>query len=107
MPKDREHRHAPSMKNMGVTDIFSSLRTPGVVTGAGRQKLGAYTNLGCFWGVGIPATVLLAFTFNLGVGFHLPPAPAPAPAPSVAGGVCAWCSLSAPPLYLLCTCQRI
>lgn len=36
----------------------------GVVTGAGHQKQGAWTTLS-FWGVGLPSTLLLAFTAGL------------------------------------------
>lgn len=39
----------------------------GVVRGAGRQSLGAASNLVSFWVLGIPLSVLLAFHLKLGV----------------------------------------
>lgn len=38
----------------------------GVAVGAGWQSLVAYINLGCYYGVGAPAGILLGFTFGLG-----------------------------------------
>ncbi|KAL3512203.1 hypothetical protein ACH5RR_024920 [Cinchona calisaya] len=38
----------------------------GTVRGCGRQKIGAYINLGSYYIVGIPAAVLLAFVLHLG-----------------------------------------
>lgn len=38
---------------------------PGVLTGCGKQKIGAAVNLGAFYLLGIPMAVLLAFIFHL------------------------------------------
>lgn len=38
----------------------------GVVRGCGRQKIGAYINLGSYYIVGIPCAVLFAFVLNIG-----------------------------------------
>lgn len=38
----------------------------GVAIGAGWQSLVAYINLGCYYVIGLPAGILLGFTFNLG-----------------------------------------
>lgn len=38
----------------------------GVAVGAGWQSLVAYINLGCYYAVGLPAGILLGFTFGLG-----------------------------------------
>ncbi|CAL4924617.1 unnamed protein product [Urochloa decumbens] len=44
----------------------------GVITGCGKQKIGARVNLGAFYLVGIPLGVLLAFVFGLnGMGLWL------------------------------------
>ncbi|RLN43257.1 protein DETOXIFICATION 16-like [Panicum miliaceum] len=44
----------------------------GVITGCGKQKVGARVNLGAFYLVGIPTVVLLAFVFRLnGMGLWL------------------------------------
>jgi MATE family multidrug resistance protein len=37
----------------------------GVLTGCGKQKIGAITNLGAFYLAGIPMAVLLAFVFHM------------------------------------------
>jgi multidrug resistance protein, MATE family len=37
----------------------------GVLTGCGKQKIGAAVNLGAFYLLGIPVAVLLAFVFHL------------------------------------------
>lgn len=38
---------------------------PGVITGCGKQTIGARVNLGAFYLVGIPMGVFLAFVFRL------------------------------------------
>lgn len=38
--------------------------------GSGRQKIGAYINLGSYYLVGIPTAVLLAFVFHIGGKVH-------------------------------------
>jgi Na+-driven multidrug efflux pump len=38
----------------------------GVAVGAGWQSLVAYINLGCYYIVGLPAGILLGFTFGFG-----------------------------------------
>nr|CAB3503999.1 unnamed protein product [Digitaria exilis] len=44
----------------------------GVITGCGKQKIGAHVNLSAFYLVGIPTGVLLAFVFRLnGMGLWL------------------------------------
>ncbi|OEL13665.1 Protein DETOXIFICATION 16 [Dichanthelium oligosanthes] len=44
----------------------------GVITGCGKQKIGARVNLGAFYLVGIPTGVLLAFVFRLnGMGLWI------------------------------------
>ncbi|KAL6903573.1 hypothetical protein ACP4OV_004386 [Aristida adscensionis] len=50
--------------------LHSSLS--GVLTGCGKQKIGAHVNLGAFYLVGIPMAVLLAFLIHMnGVGLWL------------------------------------
>ncbi|KAL3686039.1 hypothetical protein R1sor_004061 [Riccia sorocarpa] len=38
---------------------------PGVAKGCGWQRVGAYCNLGAFYGVGIPVGLMLTFHFHL------------------------------------------
>jgi Na+-driven multidrug efflux pump len=38
---------------------------PGVLTGCGKQKIGAAINLGAFYLVGIPMAAVLAFVFHM------------------------------------------
>lgn len=38
----------------------------GTVRGCGRQKIGAFINLGSYYIVGIPAAVLIAFVLHIG-----------------------------------------
>ncbi|XP_047320678.1 protein DETOXIFICATION 16-like [Impatiens glandulifera] len=45
----------------GVPSILS-----GTVRGCGRQKIGAFVNLGAYYLIGIPCAVLLAFVFHFG-----------------------------------------
>ncbi|KAI5393032.1 protein DETOXIFICATION 33 [Lathyrus oleraceus] len=53
---------------LGVTVLLNSLQPilSGVAVGAGWQSLVAYINLGCYYAVGLPAGILLGFTFGLG-----------------------------------------
>jgi MATE family multidrug resistance protein len=41
------------------------LNFEGVLTGSGKQTIGAVVNLGAFYLLGIPMAVLLAFVFHL------------------------------------------
>ncbi|KAG8091494.1 hypothetical protein GUJ93_ZPchr0012g21508 [Zizania palustris] len=53
-----------------IDGLHSSLS--GVLTGCGKQKIGAAVNLGAFYVVGIPMAVLLAFSLHLnGMGLWL------------------------------------
>ncbi|KAG0517695.1 hypothetical protein BDA96_09G111400 [Sorghum bicolor] len=53
-----------------IDGLHSSLS--GVLTGCGKQKIGAAVNLGAFYLLGIPMSVLLAFIFHLnGMGLWL------------------------------------
>ncbi|XP_066367018.1 protein DETOXIFICATION 16-like isoform X1 [Miscanthus floridulus] len=53
-----------------IDGLHSSLS--GVLTGCGKQKIGAAVNLGAFYLLGIPMAVLLAFIFHLnGMGLWL------------------------------------
>lgn len=45
----------------------------GVAIGAGWQAYVAYVNLGCYYLVGIPLSLLMAFMFNMGVKVHICP----------------------------------
>jgi Na+-driven multidrug efflux pump len=38
----------------------------GVARGCGWQELGAVVNLGAFYGVGVPISLILAFVFHMG-----------------------------------------
>ncbi|RDY04719.1 Protein DETOXIFICATION 33, partial [Mucuna pruriens] len=53
---------------LGVTVLLNSLQPvlSGVAVGAGWQSLVAYINIGCYYVVGLPAGILLGFTFGLG-----------------------------------------
>ncbi|GAB2291334.1 Protein DETOXIFICATION 33 [Dionaea muscipula] len=54
---------------LGFTVLLNSLQPvlSGVAVGAGWQAIVAYINLGCYYVVGLPAGILLGFTFNFGV----------------------------------------
>ncbi|KAK9271079.1 hypothetical protein L1049_026668 [Liquidambar formosana] len=53
---------------LGVTVLLNSLQPvlSGVAVGAGWQSVVAYINIGCYYIVGLPAGILLGFTFDLG-----------------------------------------
>ncbi|CAI9757937.1 unnamed protein product [Fraxinus pennsylvanica] len=53
---------------LGLTVLFNSLQPvlSGVAVGAGWQSLVAWINIGCYYLVGLPAGILLGFTFDLG-----------------------------------------
>ncbi|WJX09372.1 Protein DETOXIFICATION 33 [Trifolium repens] len=53
---------------LGITVLLNSLQPvlSGVAVGAGWQSLVAYINLGCYYIVGLPAGILLGFTFGFG-----------------------------------------
>ncbi|MED6147787.1 hypothetical protein PIB30_046971 [Stylosanthes scabra] len=53
---------------LGVTVLLNSLQPvlSGVAVGAGWQSLVAYINIGCYYVVGLPAGILLGFTFGFG-----------------------------------------
>lgn len=53
---------------LGVTVLLNSLQPvlSGVAVGAGWQSIVAYINIGCYYIVGLPAGILLGFTFGLG-----------------------------------------
>ncbi|XP_022750472.1 protein DETOXIFICATION 33-like [Durio zibethinus] len=54
---------------LGFTVLLNSLQPvlSGVAVGAGWQSLVAYINTGCYYIVGLPAGILLGFTFGSGV----------------------------------------
>ncbi|XWS14626.1 hypothetical protein CRYUN_Cryun35bG0025500 [Craigia yunnanensis] len=54
---------------LGFTVLLNSLQPvlSGVAVGAGWQSLVAYINIGCYYIVGLPAGILLGFTFGFGV----------------------------------------
>ncbi|KAH7848889.1 hypothetical protein Vadar_009761 [Vaccinium darrowii] len=54
---------------LGFTVLLNSLQPvlSGVAIGAGWQWLVAYINIGCYYIVGLPAGILMGFTFDLGV----------------------------------------
>ncbi|KAL5558109.1 hypothetical protein UlMin_034320 [Ulmus minor] len=54
---------------LGITVLLNSLQPvlSGVAIGAGWQSLVAYINIGCYYVVGLPAGILLGFTFGFGV----------------------------------------
>ncbi|XP_027368170.1 protein DETOXIFICATION 33 [Abrus precatorius] len=54
---------------LGVTVVLNSLQPvlSGVAVGAGWQSLVAYINIGCYYVVGLPAGIVLGFTFGFGV----------------------------------------
>ncbi|OEL21224.1 Protein DETOXIFICATION 16 [Dichanthelium oligosanthes] len=59
---------------LGISFFIDSLHgsLSGVLTGCGKQKIGAAVNLSAFYLVGIPMAVLLAFVFHLnGMGLWL------------------------------------
>ncbi|KAI8014097.1 Protein DETOXIFICATION 33 [Camellia lanceoleosa] len=53
---------------LGFTVLLNSLQPvlSGVAVGAGWQSLVAYINIGCYYIVGLPAGIILGFTFSLG-----------------------------------------
>ncbi|KEH26966.1 MATE efflux family protein [Medicago truncatula] len=60
--------YVTSMIPIVATSAFvDSFQTPlqGVARGCGWQKLGAFVNLGAYYLVGIPISVVLAFVFNM------------------------------------------
>ncbi|MED6182918.1 Protein DETOXIFICATION 33 [Stylosanthes scabra] len=54
---------------LAITVLLNSLQPvlSGVAVGAGWQSLVAYINIGCYYIVGLPAGILLGFTFGFGV----------------------------------------
>ncbi|KAI6688924.1 hypothetical protein NL676_025752 [Syzygium grande] len=54
---------------LGITVLLNSLQPvlSGVAVGAGWQWIVAYINIGCYYIVGLPAGILLGFTFGFGV----------------------------------------
>ncbi|XVE69958.1 hypothetical protein DITRI_Ditri10aG0033100 [Diplodiscus trichospermus] len=54
---------------LGFTVLLNSLQPvlSGVAVGAGWQAIVAYINIGCYYIVGLPAGILLGFTFGFGV----------------------------------------
>ncbi|TYG83048.1 hypothetical protein ES288_D01G137600v1 [Gossypium darwinii] len=54
---------------LGITVLLNSLQPvlSGVAVGGGWQSLVAYINIGCYYIVGLPAGILLGFTFGFGV----------------------------------------
>ncbi|XP_020235448.1 protein DETOXIFICATION 33 [Cajanus cajan] len=53
---------------LGVTVLLNSLQMvlSGIAVGAGWQSLVAYINVGCYYIVGLPAGIVLGFTFGFG-----------------------------------------
>lgn len=59
---------------LGISFLIDGLHSSlsGVLTGCGKQKIGAGANLGAFYLFGIPVAALLAFHFHLnGMGLWL------------------------------------
>ncbi|TYI43017.1 hypothetical protein ES332_A01G139400v1 [Gossypium tomentosum] len=54
---------------LGITVLLNSLQPvlSGVAVGGGWQSLVAYINIGCYYIVGLPAGILLGFTFGFGI----------------------------------------
>ncbi|CAM8929199.1 unnamed protein product [Rhodiola kirilowii] len=54
---------------LAITVLLNSLQPvlSGVAVGAGWQHIVAYINIGCYYIVGLPAGILLGFTFGFGV----------------------------------------
>ncbi|GMH23208.1 hypothetical protein Nepgr_025051 [Nepenthes gracilis] len=54
---------------LGITVLLNSLQPvlSGVAVGAGWQAIVAYINIGCYYLIGLPAGILLGFTFKFGV----------------------------------------
>uniref|UniRef100_A0A7N0V5V5 Protein DETOXIFICATION n=1 Tax=Kalanchoe fedtschenkoi TaxID=63787 RepID=A0A7N0V5V5_KALFE len=54
---------------LAITVLLNSLQPvlSGVAVGAGWQHIVAYVNIGCYYIVGLPAGIVLGFTFGLGV----------------------------------------
>uniref|UniRef100_A0ACD5ZQ58 Uncharacterized protein n=1 Tax=Avena sativa TaxID=4498 RepID=A0ACD5ZQ58_AVESA len=59
---------ARMMPILAVSFLFDDLQCvlSGIVRGCGRQKVGAYVNLGAYYVVGIPAALCFAFVYHLG-----------------------------------------
>ncbi|XP_059633683.1 protein DETOXIFICATION 33 [Cornus florida] len=53
---------------LGITVLLNSLQPvlSGVAVGAGWQSLVAYINIGCYYIIGLPAGIILGFTFDFG-----------------------------------------
>ncbi|KAL2318658.1 hypothetical protein Fmac_032534 [Flemingia macrophylla] len=53
---------------LGFTAVLNSLQPvlSGVAVGAGWQHIVAYVNIGCYYVVGLPAGIILGFTFGFG-----------------------------------------
>ncbi|KAG2663868.1 hypothetical protein I3843_16G054400 [Carya illinoinensis] len=53
---------------LGITVLLNSLQPvlSGVAVGAGWQAIVAYINIGCYYIVGLPAGIVLGFTFGFG-----------------------------------------
>ncbi|XP_066353257.1 protein DETOXIFICATION 16-like isoform X1 [Miscanthus floridulus] len=65
---------AKMMPVLGISFFIDGLHgsLSGVLTGCGKQKIGAVVNLGAFYLAGIPMAVLLAFVFHMnGMGLWL------------------------------------
>ncbi|KAL6292680.1 hypothetical protein ACE6H2_000822 [Prunus campanulata] len=53
---------------VAISHFFDGLQSAlsGVIRGSGQQKIGAYVNLGAYYLMGIPTSVVLAFVLHLG-----------------------------------------
>ncbi|KAJ3686038.1 hypothetical protein LUZ61_015202 [Rhynchospora tenuis] len=53
---------------LAISNMFDSIQCvlSGVARGCGWQKNGAFVNLGAFYAVGIPSSIILAFVFHVG-----------------------------------------
>ncbi|BFG14630.1 hypothetical protein CerSpe_009040 [Prunus speciosa] len=53
---------------VAISHFFDGLQSvlSGVIRGSGQQKIGAYVNLGAYYLMGIPTSVVLAFVLHLG-----------------------------------------
>ncbi|KAM5553936.1 protein DETOXIFICATION 16 [Rosa sericea] len=53
---------------LAVSHFFDGLQSvlSGIIRGSGQQKIGAYVNLGAYYLMGIPTSILLAFVFHIG-----------------------------------------
>ncbi|ONH89483.1 hypothetical protein PRUPE_I005400 [Prunus persica] len=53
---------------VAISQFFDGIQSvlSGVIRGSGQQKIGAYVNLGAYYLIGIPISVILAFVLHIG-----------------------------------------